>query len=166
MSKEIIWKPTKDLIDNSKLSKFIKFCELKNYDELENKSLKEPGWLWDNVIKFSQLNFYKPYTKIMDESKGVPWTKWCVGGKTNIVQNCIDRHKGKDFFKKIFIFAEREDGKESTITYQDFDKQISKVGNTMKINGFKKGDVIALYMPQFIETYIACLLYTSDAADE
>ncbi len=155
MSKEIIWKPTKDLIDNSKLSKFIKFCELKNYDELENKSLKEPGWLWDNVIKFSQLNFYKPYTKIMDESKGAPWTKWCVGGKTNIVQNCIDRHKEKDFFKKIFIFAEREDGKESTITYQDFDKEISKVGNTMKINGFKKGDVIALYMPQFIETYIA-----------
>ena len=103
MSKEIIWKPTKDLIDNSKLSKFIKFCELKNYDELENKSLKEPGWLWDNVIKFSQLNFYKPYTKIMDESKGAPWTKWCVGGKTNIVQNCIDRHKEKDFFKKIFI---------------------------------------------------------------
>ena len=155
MSKEIIWKPTKDLIDNSKLSKFIKFCELKNYDELESKSLKEPGWLWDNVIKFSQLNFYKPYTKIMDESKGVPWTKWCVGGKTNIVQNCIDRHKGKDFFKKIFIYAEREDGKESTITYLDFDKEISKVGNTLRINGFKKGDVIALYMPQFIETYIA-----------
>ena len=25
----------------------------------------------------------------------------------------------------------------------------------MRINGFKKGDVIALYMPQFIETYIA-----------
>ena len=155
MSKEIIWKPTKDLIDNSKLSKFIKFCELKNYDELENKSLKEPGWLWDNVIKFSQLNFYKPYTKIMDESKGAPWTKWCVGGKTNIVQNCIDRHKGKDFFEKIFIFAEREDGRESTITYQDFDKEISKVGNSLRINGFKKGDVIALYMPQFIETYIA-----------
>ena len=74
MSKEIIWKPTKDLIDNSKLSKFIKFCEIKNYDELENKSLKEPGWLWDNVIKFSQLSFYKPYTKIMDESEGAPWT--------------------------------------------------------------------------------------------
>ena len=113
MSKEIIWKPTKDLIDNSKLSKFIKFCEVKNYDELENKSQKEPGWLWDNVIKFSQLSFYKPYTKIMDESKGVPWTKWCVDGKTNIVQNCIDRHKEKDFFKKTFIFAEREDGKKA-----------------------------------------------------
>jgi len=155
VSKEIIWQPSKEQIENSKLTKFIQHCKLKNYDELEKKSFSDPGWLWDNVIKFSDLKFYKPYSKILDESKGTPWTKWCIGGKTNIVLNCIDRHKDKEFFKNTFIFAEREDGKESSITYEEFDKQISKVGNTLKINGFKKGDVIALYMPQFIETYIA-----------
>ena len=155
MSKEIIWQPSKEQIENSKLTKFIQHCKLNNYDELEKKSFSDPGWLWDNVIKFSDLKFYKPYSKILDESKGVPWTRWCIGGKTNIVLNCIDRHKDKEFFKNTFIFAEREDGKESSITYEEFDKQISKVGNTLKINGFKKGDVIALYMPQFIETYIA-----------
>ncbi len=155
MSKEIIWQPSKEQIENSKLTKFIQHCKLNNYDELEKKSFSDPGWLWDNVIKFSDLKFYKSYSKISDESKGIPWTRWCVGGKTNIVLNCIDRHKDKEFFKNPFIFAEREDGKESSITYEEFDKQISKVGNTLKVNGFKKGDVIALYMPQFIETYIA-----------
>ncbi len=155
MSKEIIWQPSKEQIENSKLTKFIQHCKLNNYDELEKKSFSDPGWLWDNVIKFSDLKFYKYYSKISDESKGIPWTRWCVGGKTNIVLNCIDRHKDKEFFKNPFIFAEREDGKESSITYEEFDKQISKVGNTLKANGFKKGDVIALYMPQFIETYIA-----------
>ncbi len=155
MSKEIIWQPSKEQIENSKLTKFIQHCKLNNYDELEKKSFYDPGWLWDNVIKFSDLKFYKFYSKISDESKGIPWTRWCVGGKTNIVLNCIDRHKDKEFFKNPFIFAEREDGKESSITYEEFDKQISKVGNTLKANGFKKGDVIALYMPQFIETYIA-----------
>jgi len=155
VSKKIIWQPSKEQIENSKLTQFIQHCELKNYDELEKKSFSDPGWLWDNVIKFSDLKFYKPYSKILDESKGTPWTKWCIGGKTNIVLNCIDRHKDKEFFKNTFIFAEREDGKESSITYEEFDKQISKVGNTLKVNGFKKGDVIALYMPQFIETYIA-----------
>ena len=155
MSKEIIWQPSKEQIENSKLTKFIQHCKLNNYDELEKKSFSDPGWLWHNVIKFSDLKFYKPYSKILDESKGTPWTRWCIGGKTNIVLNCIDRHKDKEFFKNTFIFAEREDGKQSSITYEEFDKQISKVGNTLKINGFKKGDVIALYMPQFIETYIA-----------
>ena len=131
MSKEIIWKPSKDLVENSKLTKFLNFSKIKDYNELEKKSLTDPGWLWDSVIKFSDLKFFKPYSKIIDESKGIPWTRWCVDGKTNIVLNCIDRHKDKDFFKETFIFSEREDGTETSITYEEFNKRISKVGNTL-----------------------------------
>ena len=155
MTKPIIWEAPDSIKKKSKLTQFLKHCNVSNYDDLEKKSFSDPGWLWDNVIKFSNLKFYKPYKKILDETKGAPWSKWCVGGTTNIVLNCVDRHKDKDFFKETFIYSEREDGKESSITYEEFDKQISKVGNSLKINGFKKGDVIALYMPQFIETYIA-----------
>ena len=155
MTKPIIWEAPDSIKKKSKLTQFLKHCNVSNYDDLEKKSFSDPGWLWDNVIKFSDLKFYNPYKKILDETKGAPWSKWCVGGTTNIVLNCVDRHKDKDFFKETFIYSEREDGKESSITYEEFDKQISKVGNSLKINGFKKGDVIALYMPQFIETYIA-----------
>ena len=155
MTKPIIWEAPDSIKKKSKLTQFLKYCNVSNYDNLEKKSFSDPGWLWDNVIKFSDLKFYNPYKKILDETKGAPWSKWCVGGTTNIVLNCVDRHKDKDFFKETFIYSEREDGKESSITYEEFDKQISKVGNSLKINGFKKGDVIALYMPQFIETYIA-----------
>ena len=155
MTKPIIWEAPDSIKNKSKLTQFLKHCNVSNYDNLEKKSFSDPGWLWDNVIKFSDLKFYNPYKKILDETKGPPWSKWCVGGTTNIVLNCVDRHKDKDFFKETFIYSEREDGKESSITYEEFDKQISKVGNSLKINGFKKGDVIALYMPQFIETYIA-----------
>ncbi|MDC0426889.1 AMP-binding protein [Pelagibacteraceae bacterium] len=155
MTKEIVWTPPEEIIKDSKLTSFIQYCNLKNYDTLESKALQKPGWLWDNVIKFSDLKFYKNYEQIMDESDGIPWTKWCVGGKTNIVLNCIDRHKDKELFNDIFIFSEKENGETSSITYQDFDKKISQVGNALKSNGFVKGDVIALYMPQIIETYIA-----------
>ena len=155
MTKEIVWTPPEEIIKNSKLTSFIQYCNLKNYDTLESKALQKPGWLWDSVIKFSDLKFYKNYEQIMDESDGIPWTKWCVGGKTNIVLNCIDRHKDKELFNDIFIFSEKENGETSSITYQDFDKKISQVGNALKSNGFVKGDVIALYMPQIIETYIA-----------
>ena len=155
MPKDIIWKPSQDIIKNSKLTKFISFCKVKNYDDLEKKSYNDPGWLWNNVIKFSDLKFFKNYEKIMDDEKGSPWTRWCVGGTTNIVLNCIDRHKGKDFFNNTFIYSEKENGETTSITYEEFDKEISKVGNALKTNGFKKGDVIALYMPQIIETYIA-----------
>ena len=61
----------------------------------------------------------------------------------------------KNFFNNTFIYSEKENGETTSITYEEFDKEISKVGNSLKTNGFKKGDVIALYMPQIIETYIA-----------
>ena len=97
MPKDIIWKPSQDIIKNSKLTKFISFCKVKNYDDLEKKSYNDPGWLWNNVIKFSDLKFFKNYEKIMDDGRGAPWTRWCVGGTTNIVLNCIDRHRAKIF---------------------------------------------------------------------
>ena len=128
MSKEIIWQPSKELIENSKLTKFIQHCKLKNYDELEKKSFSDPGWLWDNVIKFSDLKFYKPYSKILDESKGTPWTRWCIGGKTNIVLNCIDRHKDKEFFKNTFILPKEKTGKKAQLLMKNLISKFQKLG--------------------------------------
>ena len=91
----------------------------------------------------------------MDESGGIPWTKWCVGGKTNIVLNCIDRHKDKELFNDTFIFSEKENGDTSTISYKEYIGSRPSNSHALKTNGFVKGDVIALYMPQIIETYIA-----------
>ena len=62
MSKEIIWQPSKEQIENSKLTKFIQHCKLNNYDELEKKSFSDPDG-YGIVIKFSDLKFYKPYSK-------------------------------------------------------------------------------------------------------
>ena len=75
MSKEIIWKPSKDLVENSKLTKFLNFSKIQNYNELEKKSLTDPGWLWDSVIKFSDLKFFKPYSKIIMLGFGVSYLK-------------------------------------------------------------------------------------------
>ena len=55
MTKEIVWTPPEEIIKNSKLTSFIQYCNLKNYDTLESKALQKPGWLWDSVIKFSDL---------------------------------------------------------------------------------------------------------------
>ena len=38
MSKEIIWQPSKDLIENSKLTKFLNFSKTKDYEDLEKKA--------------------------------------------------------------------------------------------------------------------------------
>ena len=40
------------------------------------------------------IEFYEPYTRVLDTSRGIPWTRWCVGGRMNIVHNCLDKWIG------------------------------------------------------------------------
>ena len=37
MSNEIVWSPPEEIVKSSKLTKFLKFCKLSDYDELEKK---------------------------------------------------------------------------------------------------------------------------------
>jgi len=39
----------------------------------------------------------------MDDSEGVEWTHCCVGGKTNMVLNCQDRHRQSAIYEKTYL---------------------------------------------------------------
>ena len=40
-----------------------------------------------------ELEWYQPWNKVLDDSNK-PFYKWFVGGKVNIVHNCLDRLAG------------------------------------------------------------------------
>jgi len=149
------WEPTDFIFKKSRLTDFLNFVNVKNYDALETKSAKDPGWLWDNVIRFADFEFFKPYEKIMDDSKGPAWTRWCGGGTTNMVLNCIDRYRNTPIYDKTFMIWESEKGDTRQLTYREFDAEVCKFANALKKLGYKKGNVLGLYMPQVPETYIA-----------
>ena len=46
---------------------------------------------------------------MLDLSRGQPWARWCVGGTTNIVLNCIDKHRGTAVWDQTFLVWEGED---------------------------------------------------------
>jgi acetyl-CoA synthetase len=154
-AKKFSWEPTEAILKNSRLTAFLNFVNAKDYDELERKSTQDPGWLWDNVIRFADFKFFKPYEKIMDDTRGPAWTRWCVGGTTNMVLNCIDRYRDTPVYDKTFMIWESEKGANRDLTYKEFDVQVCKFANALKQLGYQKGDVLGLYMPQVPETYIA-----------
>ena len=39
-----------------------------------------------------ELEWYRPWDKVLDDSNK-PFYKWFVGGKVNIVHNCLDRYR-------------------------------------------------------------------------
>ena len=65
---------------------------IKDFDELMSRSTTDVAWFTDAVLKYLDIQFYEPYSKVVDLSEGIQFPKWCVDGKMNIVHNCIDKY--------------------------------------------------------------------------
>ena len=89
----IIWEPYGDYLEKSNVRRFMDTHGIATYDELV-ETLDQPtsAWFWDAALKDLGVEWDQPYDTVLDESRGFPWAKWFVGGKLNIVRNCLDRH--------------------------------------------------------------------------
>src|SRR5690554_2546193 len=64
---------------------------LRDFPELVARSIDEPEWFWDAVVRFLGVRFSKPYERVLDTSDGIAWAKWFTGGELNIAETCLDR---------------------------------------------------------------------------
>lgn len=154
---DIVWEPTEKLSSQSQMKKFIESTGAVDYNDLLSKADHDPEWFWNAAIKFLDIKFYKDYSAVMDSSKGIEWTQWCLDGKTNMVLNCVDKHKGTNVWNKTFIHHETEAGKKSSFSYAELDEKVCQLTEGLRSLGLGKGDAIGLYMPMIPEVAIAFL---------
>jgi acetyl-CoA synthetase len=155
--RDIVWKPTNEYIENANITRFMKKNNIKDYADLMKKSTDDIVWFWDAVIKDLDIEWYKPFEKVLDDSKGIQWTKWFIGGKINIVHNCLDKHANSKRKDNIAIIWENENGESIKLTYKELYKEVNKFSNALKELGIKKGDRVGIYMPMVPEIVVAFL---------
>lgn len=154
---EIVWRPTPELIAQSNLQRFMDEQGIASLDELQRRSTSELEWFWNAVLRGLDIQFYEPYTKVVDLSRGKAWPQWCVGGRMNIVHNCLDRHEGTATDGHIALRWEGEEGIFKTLSYVELRAQVNRTANALRSLGLGKGDVIAVFMPLTPECVIAML---------
>jgi len=104
-----------------------------------------------------ELEWYEPWQTVLDDSNK-PFFKWFVGGKTNIVHNCIDRHLKGWRKNKLALIWESEDGRENrTYSYFSLNREVHKMANILKAMGITKGDRVTIYLPRIPEIVFAML---------
>jgi len=154
---DTVWHPTQALIEKSQIKQLMAHCGIDDYDEMLQRADADPAWFWEQVIAYLDVRFYEPYTQIMDSSRGIEWTQYCRGGKTNMVLNCLDKHRGTPTWDKTYLFHETEDGRSSSLTYAEVDAKVCRLAAGLRALGLGKGDAIGLYMPMIPEVAIAYL---------
>jgi acetyl-CoA synthetase len=131
---------------------------IRDFDELIRRSTEDVAWFTDAVLKFLDVQFYEPYSQVVDLSNGIQFPKWCVDAKMNIVHNCVDKYvKTQHAASLPSVVWEGEEGDTKTLTYNELYEQVNKVANALRMLGLGKGDAIGLFLPMTIEIVVAML---------
>ncbi len=123
------------------------------YERLYAAAEKNPEKYWSEVA--SQYHWFKKWRKVLEWK--APYSKWFIGGQTNICYNALDVHLSTWRKNKAAIIWEGENGDQRVLTYGQLHREVSKLGNALKKRGIKKGDRVAIYMGMTPELAIAAL---------
>ncbi|MCO5121497.1 MAG: AMP-binding protein [Burkholderiaceae bacterium] len=148
------WTPSPERIAGSVLTRFMRHVGESDFDALAARADADPGWLMEAVLRFGDFRFYRPYSKILDTSRGIEHADWCVGATTSIVLNCLDRHRGTPAWDRTFLVWEGEDGAVQHYSYAVFDEEVCRLANGLRSLGVSTGDRVALYLPNIPEAFI------------
>ncbi|MGD8753321.1 MAG: AMP-binding protein [Anaerolineales bacterium] len=157
MGADIVWRPTPDYIENAHLTRFMSRHNISDFDELMQRSTDDVAWFTDAVLKYLDIHFYQDYDQVLDMTRGIQWPSWCVGGKMNIVHNCLDKYMGTPTEELPAFIWEGEEGSYRSVTYADLYRMVNQAANGLRAIGLSKGDAIGIYMPMTPEIVIALL---------
>jgi len=151
----IAWRPTSEQIAESRLTAFMKKHGLSNFNELMARSTTDLEWFWRAVLDDLGIEFYEPYSRVIDLSPGIERPSWCVGGRMNIVHNCLERWMGTPTEHRPALHWEGEEGTTRSLTYAELLREVNRAAGGLRALGVTPGDRVALFMPMCPELVIA-----------
>ncbi|MCX8106593.1 MAG: acetoacetate--CoA ligase [Ignavibacterium album] len=158
---ELLWKPSKERISNSNISKFISFItekekiNISDYHQLYDWSVSNIENFWKYIWDFAQIKHSKSFENILVDN-GIKDSKWFTGAKLNFAENLLRFDDDR-----IALISYRENYPSVILTYSELNSSVRKVANAIKRLGVKKGDRVAGYVANTPESVIAMLATTS-----
>ncbi len=126
------------------------------YQHLLERSISDPEWFWDAVVEFLDVPFATPYTKVRDNSRGVPWTTWFTGGTCNLSTACVDRW-AREQPDASAILAAREGAEIRRVTFAELLDQVERAAGAFAALGVGRGDAVGCYLPMSVEAVVTLL---------
>ena len=151
---EPLWQPSEKLKENSLLRdfcKFINFKSPKNFKEIWQWSIDNPEEFWSKFWDYSKIIGDKG-SEIIKKDKVFNKTKFFSNSKLNYTENIL-RKKSNE----LAINFLSEKGFEENIKWNDLYEKVCKFSSYLKKLNLQKGDRVAAYVPNKIESIICFL---------
>ncbi|MFO1269287.1 MAG: propionate--CoA ligase [Rubrivivax sp.] len=130
---------------------------MSTYAEFYRRSLEDRDGFWAEQARL--VDWHTPFKQVCDDSKP-PFTRWFVGGTTNLCHNAVDRHVATRGQQAALIFVSTETNQERVYSYAELHREVQRMAAILLELGVKKGDRVLVYMPMIPEAAFAMLACT------
>ncbi len=128
-----------------------------DYVRVYNDSLKNSDAFWDGVARY-KLRWRKIWDQVSDWDFKTGKVKWYLGAELNVSENCLDRHLETGLADhRALIWVGNHLEEERIFTFRELHKEVCRVANALEAMGIKKGDRIAIYLPNVPELAFSVL---------
>lgn len=155
---DLLWTPSEDKIKNSELYKFCEVLEHSgilqtdhNYQKLWQWSVEYPERFWSICWDLLKIKGVKG-SKIIEHNNIFHKTKFFPQAKLNFAENLLSKQDNSTA-----IHFRSETGFEKKITWNKLYVDVCKLSQFYKTLNLKKGDRIAAYVPNCIESIVSFL---------
>ncbi len=148
-----LWQPSLQKKENSLLKDFSKFIGLnfKSFQDIWKWSIENPEIFWSKFWDYSNIIGDKG-EEVIQTNKIFYKTKFFPHARLNYSENILKKKS-----KQIAIGFMSENGYEESISWNDLYKKVCKFSSYLKDLNLKKGDRVAAYVPNKIESIISFL---------
>jgi acetyl-CoA synthetase len=150
-----VWSPSPEVVATSRVKGLMDLAGARTFEELHAWSVADISRFWDLALRHLGMAWYAPYERTLDLSAGFPWARWFLGGTTNIVLNCLDRHAEGPRGDAHALLAEADDGSVRVMTYRELRDETNRAAGLLRDLGVKVGDRVGIYMPMVPEVAVA-----------
>jgi acetyl-CoA synthetase len=146
------WVPSQPYLERSRLRRFAESHGHQDFVSLHRWSIEDLEGFWRAVDRDIGLVWKTPYDRVLDTSRGMPWTTWWLGGRMNFVATAL-RH---DSSRTAIIF-EGEEGTTRQLTFGELGSAVRRCAAGLRALGVKPGDRVGIFLPLTPECAIATL---------
>ena len=151
-----MWRPSPEVVERANVTRLMRAHGIATEEELIERSTSDVEWFWDAAIRDLGLEFYEPYTSILDTSRGVEWATWFGGGSVNLAHNCVDRWAERTPDATAIVW-EGEEGTTRRVSYRELREASDRLANGLVALGVRSLDAVGIFLPPTPEAVVAVM---------
>ena len=124
------------------------------FTAFRDRSLHDRDAFWTEQAAL--IDWEHPFEQVCDDSNP-PFTRWFVGGRTNLCHNAIDRHLAVRAAQPALIHVSTETGSERVYSFAELHAEVQRMAAVLIELGVGQGDRVLIYMPMIAEAAFAML---------